>query len=339
MRVSGNAITRANRLSASTFTVVAPAAYFYRFTCTSFVPENGQKSAVNVEEFTLNEDVVKADQEANRKWVALGEKLTELKKAKDYGGLLETVERDGFRLLNELGADASPVCCEAMLLMEKAAASQQKALMLADTSECVTEEVINLLNGALETARSAERYHSTNPIPDEVSLGEIREFIGFIQIDLHQMANGQWATEAREQFEKLLRWIDVDSNKAMPFVRVSARAQRRNVLTGLGLAKFYQGTEANSAAPVFQRNTTNKGIVNEALDHLIASLTDHLEESDYRMAHKTLLAVTKCFFVLNDGNQASASAAKLHRLCRRYNQDDDASRAEALEKEIVKTLQ
>ena len=163
-------------------------------------PKPPPVSAVNVEEFTLNPEVVERDMAAAKRWMALGESLTAHKKANDNAAIVDTIQ-SGFALLKELGEDAAPVNCEPMLLME---------LALAELNDGRAKEAL----AAAEKARAL--HEAVKPSPDEAQLGEIREFCAFATL-----ASGE-ALAAKEQFDALINWIDVGSSKAMPMVRVAA---------------------------------------------------------------------------------------------------------------------
>ena len=263
-----------------------------------------KRSAVNVEEFTLNQDVVEADLAAAKKWMAIGDDMLTHKKAKDDAALMGVIE-SGFALLKELGADAAPVNCEPNLWME---------LALAHLNAGRAKE-------ALDAAEKAKALvEAVQPNPDEAQLGEIREFCAFATLDSGDSA------QAAAGFQALLDWIDTGSSRAMPMVRVAAKAQRRTVLMGRGLAKLAMGL-----SPGAQEKTR---LVNEALDDLIGALSEHLEEKDNGSAKRTLDAVTRAFEAVGEGKQAAASAMKLAKLCERTDDEAGAAAAKAREEAL-----
>ena len=88
---------------------------------------------------------------------------------------------------------------------------------------------------------------------------------------------------------------------------------------GRGLALLEMGSSPGAA--------DKTGVVSKAVDDLIASLSEHLEEGDNVSARRTLGGIARSFEVLGDGKQAVGAAMKLARLCERN--DDAAGAADA----------
>nr|CCC90128.1 unnamed protein product [Trypanosoma congolense IL3000] len=200
----------------------APRASLWRTACrfssgdetSSTAKEASCSSAVNVEDFTLNEEVVKRDMEALRRWNDLSSKIDTHRAGKEYDELLAAVDT-GLLMFKEMGPLNAPIQCETLLLLEAAQAHynlQQYEAALAKA------------HGARDTLMAAPE-----GVRDLARLGEVNQLIGYIHLRSNK------PKEAVSIFTDVLRWIDVDSRTASPMQAVSAVNMRRFIVTGIGL--------------------------------------------------------------------------------------------------------
>jgi hypothetical protein len=263
----------------------------------------GAASPVNVEDFTLNMDIVNAHMEASQRWSDLSEKMDAARNSHDYAGLLALAD-DGLKLLTELGADNAPIQCESMLKLEAAQAHSN----LGDFS------------AATRSATEARRAAGTS---DPARLAEIDELLGFFAV---KQGNG---AEAEACFTALLKWIDQDAKKAMPMVAVAAVNMRRTVLMGLGMAKELK------AAADRRQGMDPRGRYDAATTHLIDALNLHLEVgNDPASVKDTLLTLHRCFLGIGDARQAVSTLAKYVGFCERAGDVSSTARGEALLAEV-----
>jgi hypothetical protein len=256
-------------------------------------------SPVNVEEFTLNMEVVNRDMEAARRWADLSESMEIARKAGDNKTLLKLARDDGLGLLAQLGAENGPIHCESMLLLEVAQAHAN----LGDFA------------AAKKAASDARRAVGNS---DASRLAEIDELLGFFAI---KQRNG---AEAESVFTALLKWIDQDSKKAMPMVAVAAVNMRRTVLMGLGMAKELKAATDRS------QGLDGRAGLDAAVTHLIDALNLHLEAgNDPSSVKDTLLALHRCFLALGDVGQAVSTLAKYIGYCERSEDTQGASYGES----------
>ena len=257
----------------------------------------GGVSPVNVEEFTLNMDIVNAHMEAARRWSELSEKMEASRKAKSYDSLVQQAA-EGLSLLSELGAENAPIQCEPMLHLEAA----QAWYNLGNFAEAKKAAVLARKTTGLEAAR----------------LAEIDEFLGFVSV---KQANG---AEAETIFNSVLKWIDNDAKKAMPMVAVAAVNMRRTVIMGLGMAK-----ELKAQADK-QQQMDYRASYDAAISLLIDALNLHIENNDQTAVKETLLTLHRCFLGISDPSQAASTLVKFVNYCERFEDTANVQQGEAL---------
>lgn len=268
---------------------------------------SSQQNPVNVEEFTLNEEIVKRHQEIAERWKTIADNITSKRAAKEHKELLTLID-DGIRFFNEVGAIDSPIQAEAMLYLE----ASQAHYNLGAYSE------------AMDAAKKALASVEREDIVDLAKLYEIKEFIAFIEL---KQGN---AKKAEESFAEILQWIDVGSRTAMPMVSVAARKQRRTTIMGLGLSMVAQATAAEEA-----QTGEHRTIFSAALDKLVESLDEHIEEKDMQSVKETLMGALKCFIGLNDVPQAQQTCKKYISWCSRHGDTEGVAAGEAKLKELM----
>lgn len=258
-------------------------------------------SAVNVEEFTLNEEVVKQDLANMAKWNALSAEIEAARASGDHTKLLAHVHV-GLQMLQEIGATNAPIQCESLLCME-ASQAHYKMMQYDEALQCAERARESLLRGC-----KAE-------LQDKAQIAEIEVFMGFV---LCKQGGHSAAVEAQELLQKVLHWIDVDAKSAMPMQAVAAVNLRRSVLTGLGLSTTVQATTLASKGETAEA----KVLYAKGLDTLIEALNQHIDENDVELVKMTLEAILTSFEGLDDVSQAVATCRKYISWCRRH---DDAS--------------
>lgn len=248
-------------------------------------------SAVNVEEFTLNAEVVRVHQEAGAQWRALDQTLAAARASGDADRMLAAV-RSGLDLLEKIGPENSPMQCEASLRMEEAQCLFNTKHF--DEADKILTKVVADLKGA--------------PRLDDVLLANAREFHGFVLLELGR------CDAAFAIFSDLLKWIDTGVSRAMPMVAVAAKNMRRTTQTGLGMAQQARGIVE-----------TDRALISAGLDNLIEALTQHIENNDVYSVKQTLAATLQCFVALDDAKQAIETCEKYVSWCRR-NGDEEAAK-------------
>lgn len=262
-------------------------------------------SAVNVEEFTLNNEIVKRDLENMAKWNALSEEMDAARAAADYAALLQHVAK-GLRMLDEMGAANAPIQCECLLCME-ASQAHYNLKQYDDALRCA------------ERARNSLVADGKPELQDKAQIAEIEVFMGFT---LCKQGEG---AEAQELLQKVLNWIDVDAKSSMPMQAVAAVNLRRSVLTGIGESITLQA----SALAKKGETAEARELFAKALDILIEGLNQHIDENDVNLVKSTLVSILKCFEGLGDVAQAVTTCRKYVSWCRRH--DDAAGVAEGEE--------
>ncbi|KPA78336.1 putative mitochondrial hypothetical protein [Leptomonas pyrrhocoris] len=265
-------------------------------------PSAAPASAVNVEAFTLNDDVVQRDLANMAKWNALSAEVDAARAAGSYKVLLEHVET-GLQMLEEIGAANAPIQCECLLCME-ASQAHYNLQQYDDALRCAERARSSLLQGVKPE------------LQDKAQVAEIEVFIGFT---LCKQGEG---AEAEELLQKVLKWIDVDAKSAMPMQAVAAVNLRRSVLTGIGQSITLQG----SALAAKGETAEAKERFAKALDILIEGLNLHIDESDFNLVKSTLQSILTCFEGIGDVAQAVTTCRKYVSWCRRH--DDAAGVAE-----------
>lgn len=265
-------------------------------------------SAVDVEAFTLNEDVVRADMEAMAKWNQLSDVLSSSRATKDYNKIISETER-GLELLGQLGPLNSPIQCETHLCLEASQAHYN----------------LENFEAALTSANRAKKSLLENKeMVDASKLAEVNEFIGYI---LLKQGKGP---EAEKQFQEVLKWITVDSRTAMPMQAVAAVEMKRTTLMGVGLsqARCAEMEEATGGDP--------RPGYGKALDVLIEALNLHIDENDFQSVKTTLSGVLKCFIGVGDVPQAVSTSQKYISWCDRHNDADGAAQGKAWLDDVCK---
>lgn len=264
------------------------------------------KNPVNVEDFTLNEEIVFRHLEIHKKWSTIGESLNDAKARKDFPTILDEATK-GLEYFKEVGAEDAPLQCEPMLLMEASQAAYN----------------MKSYDAAMQFALRAKSSIEGTRNKDMAKYMEIIEFVGHILLKQGK------SKEAKETFEQVLTWIDVDSKSAMPMVSVAAREMRRTVLLGVGLSVEAEAqaleAEGNDAKPVYSA----------ALDKLVESLDAHIEASDVHSVRDALSGCLRCFVGLKDQSQALDTCRKYRSWCERH-QDPEGLEAVAGFEETIK---
>ncbi|KPI84603.1 hypothetical protein ABL78_6335 [Leptomonas seymouri] len=259
-------------------------------------------SAVNVEDFTLNEEVVKRDVENMAKWNALSGEIDAARATGDYRVLLSHVHK-GLQMLDEVGAVNAPIQCECLLCME----ASQAHFNLGQYDDALRYA---------ERARNSLLQGVKPSLQDKAQIAEIEVFMGFT------LCKQGEASEAQELLQKVLTWVDVDAKSAMPMQAVAAVNLRRSVLTGIGQSITLQG----SALATKGETSEAKELFAKALDILIEGLNQHIDENDFNLVKSTLDSILTCFEGLGDVAQAVTTCRKYVSWCRRH--DDAAGVAE-----------
>lgn len=276
---------------------------------TAAPPAGQQQSAVNVEEFTLNDEVVQRDMENMRKWNELSEALEEARQAANYAAVLEHVQA-GLARLKEVGALNAPIQAECLLCMEGAQAHFNMK-QLVEAEKMARQAKVSLMADRPE-------------LRDNAQLAEIDQFIGFVLCDQGK------PKEAHAVFEEVLRWIDVDAKSAMPMQAVAAVNLRRTVVTGVG----------RSLALLAEQKAAADGAAKEefgkALDILIDALNLHIDENDFEMVKTTLHSILKCFEGIGDAQQAVTTCRKYISWCSRHEDAVGVKEGEELLADLCK---
>ncbi|AAZ10827.1 uncharacterized protein TEOVI_000557700 [Trypanosoma equiperdum] len=261
---------------------------------TSSRADSPPTSAVNVESFTLNEEVVKRDMEALAKWNDLSSRMDAYREEKQYGKILSAVD-EGIAMLEEMGALSAPIQCETLLLLEASQAHYN----------------LQQYDLALERAKKAKQTLMAAPegMRDAAKLGETNQLIGYIHLKSGKLE------EANSVFTDILRWIDVDARTATPMQAVAAVNMRRFIVTGIALC-WHKVAERECATGGDGREMYGK-----ALDLLLEALNTHIDENDHEMVKMSLLSILQCFDGVGDGSQAVITAEKLVRWCSRHKDE------------------
>ncbi|CCW62936.1 unnamed protein product [Phytomonas sp. EM1] len=262
--------------------------------------DNGDNlSAVNVEDFTLNEEIVQRDLDNLSQWNLLSEAIESARSAEDYPRLLQEVRR-GFDILEKLGPFNAPIQCEALLCMEAAQAHYN----------------LDQYDDALKSAERGKESLTTNTKPDQrdmAQVGEINQFIGYILLAMGK------ANEAQQTFTDVLHWIDVDAKSAPPIQAVAAVNLRRVVLCGLGESYCLQAElQERDGGSIDEA----RRLYGKALDILIEGLNQHIDERDFELVKRTLKFILKCFEGLRDVQQAVSTCRKYISWCSRYDDNE-----------------
>ena len=254
------------------------------------------KSPVDVENFTLNEEIVRKHQEIAQRWQEVGESITTLKSERRYNDLLVKLE-ESQKMLAEIGAEDSPMQCDVMLLLEEA----QAYFNLSRFAEAEEKAI-----SALKILDEVPQRHK-----DLVRIAEVKELVGYIALKSGDVA------KAEKMFGDLLAWIDGDGKSAAPMVTVAIKNMRRTVVTGVGMCLVERATESG-----------DKAKFDKALDTLIEGLNAHIEESDFAATKMTLDGALRCFVGLGDKKQAIETCEKYISWCKRHDDVDGVALGE-----------
>lgn len=263
--------------------------------CSTSSSSNATSSAVNVEAFTLNDEVVQRDLDYIARWNAISAAIDAARGADDHKAILAEVEK-GLELLGSVGNLNAPIQCECLLCMEAAQAHYN----------------LHQYEAALEKAEQARRSltegGSKEELLDRAQMAEIDQFIGFT------LCKHRKPKEAQERLAAVLHWIDVDAKSAMPMQAVAAVNLRRSVLTGVGQSQTLQ------AAELAEQDETAEAreLFGKALDTLIEALNQHIDENDFTMVKTTLSSILMCFEGLGDISQAVVTCRKFISWCDRH---------------------
>lgn len=252
-------------------------------------------SAVNVEDFTLNEEVVQRDLAHLEKWNALAERMDTARTAGDHKTLLQEA-LSGLNMLEELGADNAPVQCEPLLCMEAAQAHVQ----LQSYDQAI--ELLSRATKALELPAKVEQR-------DMATIAECKLLHSHVLV---LQGNGK---EAQRVAEEILHWIDVDAKTAAPMQAVAALNLKRSVQTALGRALVVQGQSTKDEGVA-------KPLYGKALDVLIDALNAHIDEKDSVSVKIVLEHIKICFEGVQDIAQAVTTCKKYISWCSRQEDQD-----------------
>jgi tetratricopeptide (TPR) repeat protein len=254
---------------------------------------NNNNNPVDVENWTLDEAIVKRHQEIQEKWLKLSNDFSQMKQENNNAGILQAVD-EGLKLYDQVGADDSPVRCRQMLWMTKAQAHLNRKEYEASYENA---------NKAREEFQSSEHRAAA----DEGHYREIIEFIGFVQLE-----RGKYK-EALEIFDEMLTWVSEGSRKALPMVQVMAVNMKRTLQTGKARALY--------GLAISTKDADTKSLLNQSIDLLIDSLSAHVDEEDVSAAKMALDYATLCYCALGDLSKAEDACDKLEGWCKR-NKDE-----------------
>lgn len=264
-------------------------------------------SPVNVENFTLNEDVVKKDVEALRRWNELSQMIETSRAEMQNENVLAAVEK-GLSMLEEMGALNAPIQCETLLLLEGAQAHYN----------------LQQFEAALAKAQRARDVLLATPpaVRDAALLAEVNQLMAYVLLGTGR------TDESMALFTEVLRWIDVDAKGAMPMQAVAAVNMRRSVVTGMGLC------QQKLAEKDVATGGDGKALYGKALDLLIEALNVHIDENDYVSVKTSLSGVLRCFEGVGDIAQAVSTGEKYVSWCRRHSDEAGVAQGAAWLKEL-----
>ncbi|KAG5505798.1 hypothetical protein JKF63_05134 [Porcisia hertigi] len=266
-------------------------------------------SAVNVDEFTLNDEVVREDLANLAKWNALSEEIDAARTAGNHTQLLDRVQT-GLEMLKEMGAAHAPIQCESSLCME-ASQAHYKMKQYEAALRCA------------EQARESLLRDCKPGLEDKAQIAEIEVFMGFV---LCKQGDHSAAVEAHELLQKVLHWVDVDAKSAMPMQAVAAVNLRRSVLTGLGLSTTVRATALANKGEIVEA----KALYAKGLDLLIEALNQHIDENDFELVKMSLEAILTSFEGLGDVSQAVTTCRKYISWCKRHDDSSGVMEGEAM---------
>lgn len=294
-------------------------------TLVSDLPSISSPSPVNVESFTLNDEVVKKDLEYLGKWNALASEIETARQSKNYSKLLEEVQ-SGLVLLESIGHHNAPVQCQTQLCLEGAQACiQLKRFDDALDMIVKAEEGLTLTNPSSSSKAKSEEVKVDK---DLISYSECRLLYAHILI-LQQ--KGKEAEEVAQQTLSRLEGEGkggVGTTPVSPIRAVAALHLKRTAMTTVGRALVSQAralVESGKDDEMHSRTLCGK-----ALDILIDALNAHIEEKDHESVKMTLENIYFCFEGLQDWSQASTTCEKYVRWCRTRNDKEGETHGEEL---------
>lgn len=266
-------------------------------------PAVGGASAVNVDTFTLNDDIVQRDLAYIQQWNELASRMDDARREGDHKKMVEEV-MSGLQRLQEVGADNAPVLCEPLLCLEGAQA--HVALLQYDDALCLVKRAESVLLQPKPEVR------------DMSMLGECRTLEGHIL-----MLQGKGA-EAEAVLQQVMNWIDVDAKSASPMQAVAAINLKRSVKTTLGRAFVVQAQQLGKERGG-DGDTDVKKLYATALDTLIDGLDAHIDVKDSASVKSSLEGIFVCFEGLGDVSQALTTCKKYISWCSQQ-QDEEGVR-------------
>eukprot|EP00796_Vickermania_ingenoplastis_P010083 gene10083-7053_t len=271
-------------------------------------PASASGSAVDVENFTLVEEIVKRDMEYLARWNGLAGNLEAARAARDYAAVLRHAT-EGLRLLGEVGADNAPAQCEPLLCLEGAQAHVQ----LQQYAEA--QQLVQRAEAALELAKPECR--------DMAMLSECQ------LLRAHILTLEGKGTQAQEVLEGILQWIEVDAKSAPPIQAVAAMHLKRSVRTALGTAIVCQAKALTKRGEDLIPEA--KKLFGKALDILIDGLDQHIDEKDSVSVKRSLENIFYCFEGVGDTSQALATCKKYISWCNRQKDEAGVAFGEQLQ--------
>lgn len=291
----------------------------------SDLPSISSPSPVNIESFTLNEEVVKKDLEYLAKWNALANEMEIARQSKNYSKLLEEVQT-GLLLLESIGHDNAPVQCQTQLCLEGAQACTQLKRF---------EDALQMVKKAEEGLTLTSPRNITNTKSDDVEAN--KDMIAFSECQLlyaHILILQQKGKEAEEVAQQTLSRLEGEgkggegTSPVSPIRAVAALHLKRTAMTTVGRALVSQArvlVENKKDEELCSRTLSGK-----ALDILIDALNAHIEEKDHESVKMTLENIYFCFEGLQDWSQASTTCEKYIRWCRNRNDKEGEKHGEEL---------
>lgn len=303
-------------------------------TCPTATPTSSSSSSsspVNVEEFTLNEEVVKRDMEYLARWNELAEKIQNARIAREHEKLLAEVQA-GLQLLEDVGAENAPIQCEALLCLEGAQACiQLKKLTQALTMVSRAKESLIPRNNSNPTCSLASST-STAPTSTSADRGQPKDGVTFCDCELlhaHILILQQKGKEAEEIARKVLAWVENEgkgggggngsSANVSPIQAVGALHLKRTAMTMVGRGLVCQAQTLIEKGNDEELNS--RTFCGKALDILIDALNLHIDEKDHESVKITLESIYFCFEGLQDWSQAATTCRKYISWC--HNKKDE----------------
>lgn len=302
-------------------------------------------SPVNVTTFELDETIVKADMAAAAEWKAFGEELDRLRQAAmSFSGTRDPAEESdvrsiahgklvahlnsGFELFRKVGPNRSPVQCLVMLRLDLVVALIGSPTGLADAAlreakvqiDAVEDELTGEGAALADTkpqqpAAATPRAKQQPPTLGDAyrrNEGRLAE-VKLLRAQIEALEGNGLA--AQKTCEKLLSWIDVDSARSLPFVRVQAQEMKRSVQSALAVALAEQGIQA---ATSIDSSADARQLCGKAIDLFVASLSAHSEANDVTEVATCLWMAARCFAVVGDAAQARSSCEKFESWVERH---------------------